>query len=221
LLEDLEFNFIGNIDADISVDCSYFEKLVDHFSRRPKLGLAAGFIHEEEDGQFRSRSANRIHSISHGAQLLRRECYQAIGGYAVFRYGGEDWYAEICAKMNGWEVEALPGLCIFHHRRTGAGTNLLRARFRLGRLEYSVGSDPLFETLKCMQRLAEKPFVIGSLTRLLGFFWSSVCRDTRPVSSEFVTFLRKEQKFKVLSFLRGFRRQEILPAHAHYNPHRQ
>ena len=64
--------------------------------------------------------SNRVHSVPHAAQLVRRECYETIGGYAVLPYGGEDWYAQTCAKMNGWEIEAIPELPIFHHRHTGA-----------------------------------------------------------------------------------------------------
>jgi len=50
--------------------------------RDPRLGLAAGFVYEEQDRKFRSRSTNRTDSVPHGAQLVRRECYEAIGGYS-------------------------------------------------------------------------------------------------------------------------------------------
>src|SRR6266536_5542794 len=70
LLDDVIFEFIGNIDADISVECSYFERLIDHFERHPRLGLTAGFVYEEKGGQFGRRSSNRVDSIPHGAQLL-------------------------------------------------------------------------------------------------------------------------------------------------------
>lgn len=204
LLGELAFEFIGNIDADISVDPSYFEELIRHFERDPKLGLAAGFIYEEKAGKFRSRRSNRVYSVPHAAQLVRRECYEAIGGYAVFRYGGEDWHAQTQARMSGWRVEAIPVLSIFHHRPTGTGTNLLRDKFRQGRVDYSFGSDPLFEIFKCLERLLERPLFICGITRLAGFFWSHVCRDTRPVSDEYVAFMRTDQRLRVLSLFRKF-----------------
>jgi hypothetical protein len=67
-------------------------------------------------------------------------------------------------------------------------------------MDYSFGSDPLFETLKCFERLPEKPFIIGGTARLVGFFWSYIRRDARPVSDEFISFLRKEQRKKLLRF---------------------
>jgi biofilm PGA synthesis N-glycosyltransferase PgaC len=211
LLGDVAFDFIGNIDADISVPPSYFEELIRHFERDPELGLAAGFIHEEMKGEFRSRRSNRVYSVPHAAQLVRRECYEAIGGYAVLRYGGEDWYSQTHARMSGWRVQAIPTLSIFHHRHTGTGTNLLQDRFRSGRMDYSFGSDPVFEIFKCLERLPERPLFIGGITRLAGFSWSYVCRDKRPVSDEFVAFLRSEQRLKVLSLLRNLVRLKAHP----------
>lgn len=203
LFEGLHFEFIGNLDADVAIEPSYFSTLMEHFERNPELGIAAGFIYEEQDGKFRSRTANRTDSVPHAAQLVRRRCYEAIGGYSTFKYGGEDWYAQQCAKMNGWRVEALPTLPVFHARHTGAANNLLRHQFRLGRLDYSFGSGPIFEFLKCALRISERPYLLGSVARLLGFAWSGIHSEKRPVSKEFVNFLRKEQSAKVLSALRG------------------
>jgi len=101
LLADAPFHFLGNLDADISVAPSYFADLLIKFERDPKLGIAGGFVHEGKEGQARSRNINRVYSVAHAAQLVRRECYEAIGGYAVLEYGGEDWHAQTSARMMG------------------------------------------------------------------------------------------------------------------------
>jgi poly-beta-1,6-N-acetyl-D-glucosamine synthase len=201
LLEDVSFEFIGNLDADVSVGCSYFEDLILEFEKDLTLGLAGGFIYEKTSGNLQSRRANRVYSVAHAAQLLRRECYEEIGGYAVLEYGGEDWHAQTIAKMRGWGVQAFPELKISHHRHTGEGDNLVRHKFRQGRMDHSFGSDPVFEVLKCVKRLPEKPFFIGGAARLMGFSWSYVRREKRPVSDEFIAFLRSEQRQKVSAVL--------------------
>jgi poly-beta-1,6-N-acetyl-D-glucosamine synthase len=210
LLEDVPYKFIGNLDADISLGPSYFADLITKFEKDPKLGIAGGFVCEEEGGKFQSRSSNRVYSVAHAAQLVRRECYEAIGGYAVLEYGGEDWHAQTSARMMGWSAEAFPELGIYHHRHTGEGGNLVRHKFRQGRMDYSFGSDPIFETFKCLQRLAERPILLGSFARLTGFFWSSIIREPRPVSKEFIAFLRSEQKKKTSSLFNIFRRHNRL-----------
>jgi len=205
LLSECDYSLIGNVDADVSLEPTYFEELISHFDMRPKLGIGGGFFFEEKDGEFRNREANRTYAVTHAAQLVRRECYEAIGGYAVLEFGGEDWHAETSAKMKGWEIEAFPNLKIFHHRPTGTANGLMRYKFRQGRMDYAFGSDPIFEIFKCLLRVPEKPFFLGCMSRLTGFFWSKVRRDVRPVSREFVEFLRTEQRAKLASLFRNRR----------------
>lgn len=209
-LQDISFEFIGNIDADTSVERSYFAALMACFEQNPRLGIAAGFVCEKSNGRFRSRASNRLDSVCHAAQLVRRECYEAIGGYSVLQYGGEDWYAQQCAKMKGWHVEAFAELQVFHHRLTGTAGSLVQHQFCLGRLDYSFGSDPGFEVFKCARRLLEKPVLVGAATRFGGFIWSYLCSDHRAVSDEFIDFLRKEQRSKVFGVFHHVARHRLV-----------
>lgn len=210
LLKDTAFEFIGNLDSDITLEPTYFEDLISRFDSNLKLGLAGGFVYERLGAEFQSRRSNRRYSVAHAAQLVRRQCYEQFGGYAVLEFGGEDWHAQTSARMNGWEAEAFPCLRIFHHRGTGEADNLVRHKFRQGRLDYSFGSNAVFETLKCLERIPDKPFLIGSLARLAGFGWSWVRRDRNAVSKEFVAYLRKEQRQKLASlFSRVGHRAEV------------
>jgi glycosyltransferase involved in cell wall biosynthesis len=201
LLKDVPYDFIGNMDADLSVEPTYFEDLMRQFELNPRLGLAGGFVYEEKNGQFVSRSVNQVYSVAHAAQLVRRECYEGFGGYAVLRYGGEDWHAQTSARMKGWEAHSVPELKIFHHRPTGGATNFVRSGFRLGKLDYSFGTYPIFEAIKCAGRLPKHP--LGALIRLAGFAYSFLRREPFLLSPELVAFLRKEQKERMLSLFRG------------------
>jgi len=200
LLEGATYDFVGNIDGDISVGPEYFASLIACFEKNPELGIAGGFVHEETDGEFASRKVNSARNVPHAAQLVRRECYEDIHGYAVLEYGGEDWYAQLCARMNGWEVQAFPELNIFHHRHTGEGSHVLANHIRLGRLDYSFGSDPVFEILKCFGRLREKPYLLAALLRLGAFFWASLRGQPKSVPDDVAAFLRNEQKLRLASW---------------------
>jgi glycosyltransferase involved in cell wall biosynthesis len=179
LLEGAEYDFIGNLDADISLEASYFEQLLDHLHINPRLGIVGGFVYEDSGSGYRSRRVNDVRNVAHAAQLVRRECYEAIGGYAALKYGGEDWYAQTTARMRGWQVEALPQLKLFHHRHTGAGSSAVRNAFRLGRLDFSFGSDPAFEFMKCLHRMQDWPYFLITFARLAGFTWPYLCGEPR------------------------------------------
>lgn len=193
----LEYDFLGNLDADVSLGDSYFKTLIKRFQLDQTLGITGGMIYEKCGGKFKSRPSNSVTSVAHAAQLLRRKCYEAIGGYVPLKYGGEDWYAEVSARMLGWRVQAFPDLKVFHHRYTGAADRVLRHRFREGKMDFSVGSHPAFELLKCARRIPERPVAIGAFTRFAGFCWSYAVNDARLVSPEFVSFLRREQKHRL------------------------
>lgn len=203
LLRGIDYEFIGNLDADISLKKDYFEELIGHFLAYPNLGVASGFVFEDHGSGFQSRWFNSVDNVPHAAQLVRRDCYQAIGGYAVLKYGGEDWYAQTCAKMKGWQIESIPQLKIFHHRHTGGGNWPIRDAVRLGRLDYSFGSDPLFEVVKCIRKVNDKPYVLAGLIRFMGFAWCYLSGEKRAVPDEFATFLRREQRSRMSSLLSG------------------
>ena len=203
LLEGVEYDFIGNVDADVSLDRFYFEDLINHFQQHPGLGLAGGFLYEDSGSGYHSLRINDVRNVCHAAQLVRRDCYEAIAGYAVLKYGGEDWYAQTQARMKGWQVEALPQLKIFHHRHTTGGSSPLRNAFRQGRQDYSFGTVPLFEIFKCLRRLPEKPYFGHALFRLAGFIWPHLCGEPRGVENDVVSFLRREQNGRISQLVGG------------------
>lgn len=198
----VDFDFIGNVDADITFGASYFRELFEKFKAIPDLGLAGGWLYENNGVRFMPRAGNRITSVPHGVQCFRRVCFEAIGGYVPLRYGAPDWCAEISARMNGWRVESFPDLAVFHHRRTGSVSGQLRYLYRAGLAAYSLGSHPAFELAKCVGRLHRRPFIVGGLSRLAGFGAGYLRKERRQVSEELVRFLRQEQTQRLFGTLR-------------------
>jgi glycosyltransferase involved in cell wall biosynthesis len=202
VLRNEEYEFIGNLDADISMGRDYYERLIKEFYENRKLGLAGGFIYEKSNGIFLVRKFNNSDSVPHAVQLFRRECFEDIGGYIALPYGGPDWVAEVTARMKGWGVKSFAHLKVYHHRRTASVGGVLQNRLRLGLLDYSLGSHPLFELLKDARRLTEKPYIIGGIVRLCGFMWGYARKEKRMVPPEFIKYLRKEQKGRIWQLLR-------------------
>jgi poly-beta-1,6-N-acetyl-D-glucosamine synthase len=188
-----DYEFIGHLDADVSFGASYFHDLLARFHAAAALGIAGGFICEESNGEFVSRPANSARSVPGAVQMFRRQCYEAIGEILPIEYGGEDWYAEVAARMKGWHVEAFPELQVYHHRRTGTARGLLRSWYRQGLMDFSLGSHPLFEIAKLLRRVPARPLVLGALARLCGFVSAYLRGNRRMVSREFQEFLRKDE----------------------------
>lgn len=200
-IKDLDYAFIGILDADVSFEPSYFGLLLEQFARDPGLGLAGGFIHEERNGRFSGRVGNSVRSVAGAIQLFRRECFDTVGAFVPLEYGGEDWCAEIIAKMNGWRVEAYPALRVLHHKGIGARARGLRPWYREGLADFSLGSYPLFEVFKCLRRLGVRPYVLGALARFSGFVSAYCRREKRGAPIEVVEYVRSEQKARLRHLL--------------------
>ena len=194
-MEDVEFSHIGNLDADISLEANYFQEIMSRLEVDPNLGIAGGFIFENS----KSRPGNSVTSVPGAIQFFRREAYDTFEGYMPLKHGGEDWYAEVMAKKNGWKVQAFPELKVFHHRITGASCkNAAQREFKEGRKDFTVGSHPLFEILKCSARIGHRPYILGSACRLSGFLYSLLTRERVLLSESAVSYLRKEQLRRIL-----------------------
>lgn len=200
----MDCEFIGNLDADITMEPSYFARLLEKFQDDPKLGVAGGFLYERgPDGVFRCRPRTSATSVAHAVQLFRRACFQDIGAaYLPLPYGGPDTYAEISARMKGWHVTSFPDLKVSHHRQTGSAGGLLRGCLRQGRMDYSLGTLPLFELLKVLRRADCAPLVIGAIARLAGFLHCYCCGERPSVPEDFIVFLRREQAVRIANLLR-------------------
>jgi|SRR5579864_1629402 len=203
-LSESKFDFIGNLDADITMSESYFADLLQRFRDEPQLGLAGGAVTEWcGDGIFRERRDNSTSSVAHAVQLFRRKCFQDIGEqYPALPFGGPDTYAEVTARMNGWRVKSFSELPVQHHRTTGSAGGMLRSCFRQGRMDHSLGTLPLFELLKVLRRVPVSPYVIGASARFLGFVFAYLSHEPRAVSREFVASFRQEQSSRIRQLLK-------------------
>ena len=187
------YDFIGNLDADVSFGNDYFARLLAEFEANPALGLAGGAIREVEGRTLRPAPGEDARSIPHAVQFFRRECYEAVGGYPALPYGGPDTYAEVAARMRGWQVRLIRDLPVDHHRMMASAGGVVRGRFRQGMMDFTLGYLPLLELVKCARRLGESPILLGAGVRIAGFLWAALVVQQRPVPSDFVRFLRAEQ----------------------------
>jgi hypothetical protein len=201
-LEGLEFDVIGNLDADISFDPDYFEFLMAKFAENPRLGVG-GTPFVERGRHYDYRYTN-IEHVSGAAQMFRRECFEQIGGYMPIRGGGIDWAAVTTARMRGWETRTFTEKTCLHHRPmgTGASASQLRVWFRLGQKDYSLGGHPAWQVFRSAYQMKRPPYLIGGLSLLSGYFWSALQGVKRPVPEDLVVFHRREQMTRLKAFFK-------------------
>ena len=189
----LDFDIVGNLDADISFDDpDYFAYLLDRFVEDPQLGVA-GTPYREGGIQYDYRFSRKEH-VSGACQLFRRECFESIGGYVPLKVGGIDLVAVVTARMKGWTTQTFTAKFCMHHRRMGsAKSNIITATFKGGYHDYLMGVHPAWQLCRCLYQTTRKPIILGGVLLLVGYAWAMLTRAEQPVSVEFVRFRRMEQ----------------------------
>ena len=195
----LNYDVIGNLDADVSFDAGYFDFLLAKFADYPGLGVA-GTPFREGSLQYDYRFTS-IEHVSGQIQLFRRECFEAIGGYMPIKTGGIDLVAVITARMKGWQTRTFLEKSYQHHRKmSSAKHSTLGIAFDGGRTDYTHGCDPIWEIFRSIYQMARPPFVLGGVFGLAGFFWAAVSRSEKVVSPDFVQFRKVEQMRRLRDF---------------------
>ena len=199
--EGMEYDFLGNLDADITLEKDYYEEVLQLFQSNPNLGIAGGIILDCVGDKKYPQNIS-LNSVAGAIQVFRKLCFENIGYYIPFKYGGEDAYMEVMARMKGWEVQTLVELKVHHHRQTGTGMgNLLKANFRGGKRFYTLGYSPLFHFVRCFYRIPDKPYLIGSMLNIIGYFWAFMTNERCPAGESFIKYVRSEQKERLRSFI--------------------
>lgn len=196
----LDVDIIGNLDADVSFEPRHFEFLIGKMVENPKLGVA-GAPFREGSFQYDYRFSN-IENVWGGCQLFRRECFEAIGGYLPLKGGCIDHVAVLSARLHGWQTRTFTESVCLHHRQMGTALQgSLKAKYKLGVKDYTVGNHPLWQLARTIYQMTNEPYVLGGLAVGWGYFWSLARQVPTPLSSDLVAFVRREQMRRLKGFL--------------------
>jgi poly-beta-1,6-N-acetyl-D-glucosamine synthase len=203
-VKDLDFEIIGNLDADVSFETDYFSFLLAKFAENLRLGVAGTAFREGTD-QYDYRFTS-IEHVSGQCQMFRRKCFDEIGGYVPAEGGGIDLVAVIKARMKGWETRTFTEKVFLHHRKMGtAKYGSIAAKFKDGEKDYVLGGHPLWEIFRWIYQMSKPPVVVGGCALMSGYICALMRRQRRSVTDEVMVFRRREQMSRLRSLLMGNR----------------
>jgi biofilm PGA synthesis N-glycosyltransferase PgaC len=184
---------VVKLDADVSFEPDYFERLLAAFVGDPRLGMASGTCFEEIGGQWRQRHVTRGH-VWGASRAYRRACLEDVlpleSGLA---WDGID---ELRAAVNGWSTTTLVDLPFRHHRPEAAREDSRwRAWTSSGRTSHYMGyrfGYLVLRTLKYARR------DIAALASIWGFVGCALRRTPRYPDAAVRAHLRHKQSLRNL-----------------------
>lgn len=176
------------VDADVSCDADYFERLVAAFADDPKLGIASGACWEQDGGVWTRRKVVETHP--RGATRAYR--WAAVPELMALKpVMGWDGLDEIRVSLKGYSTRTLVDLPFRHHRiEGGRETDRLRAKVLQGTTSWYMGYRPSYLLLRALYRARDEPV---ALAILWGYARSAVRRAPR-CEPEIVRAVRERQR---------------------------
>lgn len=197
----LDFDLVGNLDADLTFVEDYYAFLLGKFAEDPRLGVG-GTPFSEEGRTYDYRFSSRDH-VSGAAQMFRRACFEQIGGYVPVKGGGIDVIAVLTARSKGWRTQTFTEKTCEHHRPMGSAISDSKwaANFKLGQTQYRLGFHPVWQVVRSIYQMRHKPYVTAGAALSAGYFWAMARRVERPIGPELVAFQRRDQMRRLRKFL--------------------
>ncbi len=204
MVKDLDYGYLCKLDGDLKFGTRYFECLIDYFDRDPKMGTLSGksyLASRWKSADFSSRSEYTSDEFSLGAaKFYRRECFEAIGGFVKeVMWDGIDCHR--CRQL-GWKAASIddPDLKIYHLRQMGSSHhNVFHGRMRHGRGQYFMGTHPLYMIASGVFRMKERPYVVGGILMILGYFRAALTGTRRYENPAFRKHLHGWQMARLRS----------------------
>jgi biofilm PGA synthesis N-glycosyltransferase PgaC len=182
-----------NVDADISMDADFFERLLAEFAVDPALGIASGSAFELQDGVWRQRHVTGS-TVWGATRAYRWECLQEILPFEErIAWDGVD---ELKANVGGWTTRAFEEIPFRHHRREGERDGAAwRARSNQGRAAYYLGYRPWYLVLRSLWNARQDA---SALAMISGFAEAALRREPRSSDREARAYLRRQQSIRTL-----------------------
>jgi hypothetical protein len=103
--------------------------------------------------------------------------------------------------MKGWQTRTFLDKTYVHNRQMGTATqSALIVPFKVGRADYILGSDPVWQFCRCVYQMTRPPILLNGLLRLAGFGWAMLTRLEKQVPPDLIRFRKQEQMRRLKTF---------------------
>lgn len=200
---DVEHEFIGKLDMDLSFAPTYFERILGEFAGDPKLAAASGKMFVRRDGEL-VEEFMIDEMVLGGFLLYRRAVFDEIGGFVPQVMW--DGIAMHRSRIAGYRTCSLHDreLAIEELRPMGASEgSVYRGRLRWGYGQWFMGSAFPYVVASGLFRMRERPRVIGGLLIIAGYCWAALRRRPRYDDAPFRAGLRGWQYERLRGLFSG------------------
>lgn len=163
------WDVVAKVDADLCLTPPTLATLESELVADPRLGMVGAYLSAPGENGHAVRQRCPEQHVEGETKFYRRECYEQISPLPALV--GWDTIDEVRARLRGWSTRSveIPGGDPLHLRHMGTHDGLLRGYRRWGVCAYVYGEHPLHVLAVAIQRLLDRPPVLGSINYVLGW----------------------------------------------------
>lgn len=200
-IEPDDYDYICKLDMDLDLPPRYFEILMERMEADERLGTCSGKAYYPGDDNPTGSFAGTLISEKCGdetslgmTKFYRTRCFEDIGRFvSQVMWDGIDCHT---CRMKGWIACSWdePELRFVHLRPMGSSEKgVFTGRMRHGFGQYYMGSIIPYVFLSAGYRALQRPYLIGGLGILAGYFLSMLKGAERYSDAQFRRFLERYQ----------------------------
>jgi poly-beta-1,6-N-acetyl-D-glucosamine synthase len=186
---------VVKLDADVSMEADYFERLLAAFADDPLLGIASGQCFEQRGGKWRPTHVTGAH-VRGATRAWRWECLQAVLPLDDTVPCVEDVVDELKAASTGWRTGIVPGLRFDHHRSVGERDGGRSVRWaHQGRAAYYLRYRFWYLAARTGFKAFKDP---AALALIRGYLGAALNREPQCADQAVIEQLRRQQSLSQL-----------------------
>ena len=184
---------VVKLDADLSFEPDYFERLLAEFDADARLGLASGTCFELTEGRWLERRVT-AGTVWGASRAYRGACLREL--LPLHRGMGWDGIDEARAAARGWTTRTFRDVPFRHHRREGERDGSQRAaRAAQGRAAFYMGYRFSYLALRAVHHARRDP---AAFAMIGGYLGAALRRQPRCDDETVVRYMRERQRLRAL-----------------------
>lgn len=176
----IDYNYVGNLDGDLTLEHSFFENILKGFEKDPELGVASGGT-KHIIGDRIKYAKIEVDEPSGGHMLIRRKCFEDCGGFPLSY--AMDSVLKAKARLRGWKTKRFEESIATEIRDVNSAEGYWRGFVYKGETSYYLNHNPLHVMIRTILYLFRRPYYIG-IAYIIGYLSDFIQRKEKIEDDE-------------------------------------
>ncbi|MCD6399472.1 glycosyltransferase family 2 protein [candidate division WOR-3 bacterium] len=171
----IDYEYLGNVDGDLTLQHTFFENLIKEFENDPELGIASGGTNHIIGDRI-VHAELRIREPSGGHMLIRKKCFEDCGGIPL-TYAW-DSVLKAKARLRGWSTKRFEENVATEIRDVSSAEGYWKGFVQNGKASYYLNLHPVHVIIRSVIYPFRRSWYTG-IAYLVGYFSSVIKREEK------------------------------------------